>query len=235
MSKSWQCPFCLHHSSIDHSNVNTGDMTLNRGTKHGDLYINFWAVTCPNPDCKEFTIEARMNELKAAYPSIKLGSLLKTWKLKPQSCSKPLPDYIPQAIKEDYEEACSILNLSPKASATLARRCLQGMIRSFWEVKPQNLAKEIESIKDKVEPDTWEAIDVVRKVGNIGAHMEKDINQIVEVDENEAGLLIGLIEMLIEEWYVSRYERQQRLEKIKQLGQNKDDQRKKKAEPIISD
>ena len=109
------------------------------------------------------------------------------------------------------------------------------MIRDFWKVKPQNLFQEIESIKDKVESDTWEAIDVVRKVGNIGAHMEKDINQIVEVDENEAGLLIGLIEMLIEEWYISHHERQQRLEKIKQLGQDKDSQRKVKVESVTSD
>lgn len=165
---------------------------------------------------------------------IKEGSPINSWSLRPQSFAKPLPDYIPIAIKEDYEEACLIQTLSPKASATLARRCLQGMIRDFWKIKPQNLAKEIESIKDKVEPDTWEAIDVVRKVGNIGAHMEKDINQIVEVDENEAGLLIGLIEMLIEEWYVSRYERPQRLENIKQLGQDKDIQRKKKVTQTTS-
>lgn len=232
MSQSWQCIFCLHHSSIDHTNIDSGNMTMDRGNKYGDLYLNFWAVTCPNPKCKELTIEAKMSEIKGTYPSLKLGNLLNTWKLKPQSSAKPLPDYIPTAIKEDYEEACLILNLSPKASATLARRCLQGMIRDFWKVKPQNLAKEIESIKDKVEPDTWEAIDVVRKVGNIGAHMEKDINQIVEVDENESGLLIGLIEMLIEEWYISRYKRQQRLESIKQLGQDKDTLRKKETEPI---
>ena len=34
---------------------------------------------------------------------------------------------IPQ-LMDDYEEACAIVNLSPKASATLSRRCLQGMI-----------------------------------------------------------------------------------------------------------
>lgn len=176
-------------------------------------------MTCSNLECKEYTIEAKLGIAGNS-------DYLHSWKLRPQSAAKPLPNYIPIAIKADYEEACLILNLSSKASATLARRCLQGMIRDFWNVKPQNLFQEIESIRDKVEPDTWEAIDVVRKVGNIGAHMEKDINQIVEVDENEAGLLIGLIEMLIEEWYVSRYERKQRLAQIKQLGQDKDVQRK---------
>ena len=195
------------------------------------------STTCPNPDCREFVLETSLFKTKRSTVSsyINDGDLLNYWQLRPQSSAKPLPNYIPTAIKEDYEEACLILSLSPKASATLARRCLQGMIRDFWDVKPQNLFQEIESIKDKVEPDTWEAIDVVRKVGNIGAHMEKDINQIVEVDENEAGLLIGLIEMLIEEWYVSRYERKQRLAQIKQLGQDKDVQRKTQSNPITPD
>ena len=235
MSQSWQCQFCLHYSIIDVNNISSEHLNFENKNKYGRLHLSFKIITCPNPKCKEFTVEAQIQELKATHPSYRFGKLLNNWKLRPPSSAKPLPDYIPTAIKEDYEEACLILNLSPKASATLARRCLQGMIRDFWKVKPQNLFQEIESIKDKVEPDTWEAIDVVRKVGNIGAHMEKDINQIVEVDENEAGLLIGLIEMLIAEWYISRYERQQRLAQIKQLGQDKDIQRKTKSDPITPD
>ncbi|WP_372445280.1 hypothetical protein [Clostridium estertheticum] len=41
-----------------------------------------------------------------------------------------------------------------------------------------------------MDPLTWEAIDAVRTIGNIGAHMEKDINQIVDVESSEAALLI---------------------------------------------
>ena len=229
MSESWQCPYCKHHATVGRNNASNHINDFYNNNKHDKrLRIDVDTVVCPNPSCKEYTIDVELR----FYDTV---DLIHSWKLRPQSSAKPLPDYIPTAIKEDYEEACLILSLSPKASATLARRCLQGMIRDFWKVKSQNLAKEIESIKDKVELDTWEAIDVVRTVGNIGAHMEKDINQIVEVDENEAGLLIGLIEMLIEEWYVSRYERQQRLEKIKQLGQDKDTQRKMKVEPVTSE
>lgn len=61
--------------------------------------------------------------------------------------------------------------------------------------------------------------------------MEKDIDVIVEVDENEAGSLIKLIELLIEEWYVNRNVRKQRLESIKQLGQDKTLQKKNKSKP----
>ena len=52
---------------------------------------------------------------------------------------------------------------------------------------------------------------ILRKLGNIGAHMEKDINLIVDVDPQEAELLIGLIETLLKEWYVVREERRARM------------------------
>jgi hypothetical protein len=110
-----------------------------------------------------------------------------------------------------------IRDLSPKASATLSRRCLQGMIRDFWGIKKARLTDEIEAIEDKVDADTWAAIDAVRTVGNIGAHMEKDINVIVDVDPHEAQLLIGMIEMLIKDWYVMRQERKERLAAIVQM------------------
>lgn len=219
MSYPWQCPFCLHHSTISNNNINKGHLNLDKGSKYGDLYLNIWSITCPNPKCKEFTLEVKLRELEATYPALKFGNLLNTWRLRPQLAPKHLSDYIPKAIREDYEEAYLIQDLSPKASAALARRCLQGMIRDFWNISPKNLALELESIKDKVELDTWEAIDVVMKVGNVSAHMETAINQIVEVADHEAGSLIELIEMLVEEWYVNRHSRQLRLEKIKQLGQ----------------
>ena len=38
----------------------------------------------------------------------------------PTSSAKQYPDYIPKAIRDDYEEAYSIVNLSPKASAALS-------------------------------------------------------------------------------------------------------------------
>ena len=137
-----------------------------------------------------------------------------SWQLIPASQMKILPDYVPAAIVADYKEACLIAELSPKASATLSRRCLQGMIRDFWGVSKGRLVDEIDAIKDKIDELAWNAIDGLRKMGNIGAHMEKDINVIVDVDPNEAKLLIGLIETLVDDWYVTRHERKSRMEKL---------------------
>jgi hypothetical protein len=132
----------------------------------------------------------------------------------PPSSAKVFPDYVPEPIREDYVDACKISDLSLKASATLSRRCLQGMIRNFWGISKARLIDEIEAIEDKTDKLTWEAIDSVRKIGNIGAHMEKDINVIVDVDPEEAQLLIGLIELLVKDWYVTKHDREERLKAI---------------------
>lgn len=154
------------------------------------------------------------------------GTVIQEWQLLPESEAKVLPDYVPQPIKEDYYEACRIKDLSPKASATLSRRCLQGMIRDFWGISKRTLKEEIDAIEDKVSADTWESIEAVRKVGRIGAHMEKDINLIIDVEPNEAQLLISLIEQLIDDWYITREDRKKRTEALKKLVELKEGKRK---------
>jgi hypothetical protein len=114
--------------------------------------------------------------------SFKLGKVFEEWLLRPSSLALVFPDYVPAPIRQDYEEACKIRNLSPKASATLSRRCLQGIIRDFKGIVKKRLVDEIDALRDEVDPDTWAAIDAVRQIGNIGAHMEKDINEIIDVE-----------------------------------------------------
>lgn len=121
-----------------------------------------------------------------------------------------------------------IRDLSPKASATLSRRCLQGIIRDFWKVKSGRLVDEIAAISDKVDPLTWQGIDAVRKIGNIGAHMEAGMSLIVDVDPTEAELLIGLIEMLLKDWYILRESRRERLESLVNIVANKENDKKPK-------
>ncbi len=63
------------------------------------------------------------------------------------------------------------------------------MIRNFWGIAKPRLIDEVDALQDKVDPLTWSAIDAVRRIGNIGAHMEKDIDLIVDVEPDEAELL----------------------------------------------
>ena len=231
MAFSWQCPYCNHNATITNEQFSDGSHSFNLNNKHAsDLVLRTEVIVCPNKDCKEYSITAFLGtrDTTAYHPEIK--QYITSWKLRPQSSAKPLPDYIPQAIIADYEEACLIKDLSPKSSATLARRCLQGILRDFWQVKPARLVDEIKNIKDRVDPITWQAIDGVRGIGNIGAHMEKDINVIVDVEPEEAQLLIGLLEHLIKEWYINRHEREKQMQALIGVATQKQEDRKKVAE-----
>jgi hypothetical protein len=105
------------------------------------------------------------------------------------------------------------------------------MIRDFWGIKKHRLKDEVDALKDKVAPETWDAIDAVRSIGNIGAHMEADINVIVDVDPDEATLLINLIETLLADWYIARHNREERVAKIKAVAAEKQRKRDDGAAP----
>jgi len=150
------------------------------------------------------------------------GDLIEEWSLIPRARVREFPDYIPATLRADYREACLVRDLSPKASATLSRRVLQGMITDYLGVKGQTLHLQMENMRPLVPKEVWDAIDGVRKVGNVGAHMEQDINVIVDVEPAEAQLLIGLIELLFKEWYMARHEREENLRALKALGAAKE-------------
>jgi Domain of unknown function (DUF4145) len=230
--ENWVCPYCNRPQVISEKRHHANwDRIWVEGCEAGDLAYCLCAIVCANDHCRKLSLElvlARREE----HPSgeFRPVDLIKDWLLLPASHAKPQPDYIPEPLRGDYDEACAIRDLSPKASATLARRCLQGMIRDFCGITKARLIDEIKELRERVEqgaappgvqPDTLDAIDHVRSIGNIGAHMEKDIDVIVDVDPDEAQRLIELIELLFEEWYVAREERRKRLEAIGVVAANK--------------
>ena len=229
MACHWTCPYCDRDTTLQSGNYATDFFQLKIDNAESYRHFDTLLIVCPKSKCKQFTLQLSMFEAVKSYQGFERGTFLRTWNLVPGSEARPMPDYLPQAIRGDYQEACLIRDLSPKASATLARRALQGMIRDFWAIKKARLIDEIVALKDKIDPITWQAIDAVRSVGNIGAHMEKDINVIVDVDPQEAQKLIQLIEILIKDWYVTRHDREERLKAVIEVKEAKDDQKKAKA------
>lgn len=148
--------------------------------------------------------------------------------IRPISSAKQFPEYVPIAIRQDYKESYAIVQLSPKASATLSRRCLQGMIRDFWGISKSRLIDEIDALQDKIPATQWRVIDGVRRIGNIGAHMEKDINSIIDIEPDEANKLLKLIELLVEQWYINRHEQELLYADILGIDENKQGDQKKK-------
>ena len=153
----------------------------------------------------------------------------------PKSVSKNYPNYVPEAIRQDYQEACMIADLSPKASATLLRRCLQCMIRDFWGISKNRLIDEINELAKKPEIDVeqYESIDALRKIGNIGGHPNRepmtDVNLVTDIEPNEVKLMIYIIEFFIEDWYIKRHNNAEKMKKIKQIADDKQNKVKQTA------
>lgn len=244
MAFNWTCPYCSKPQTVVEANSDSGTVHFYVGeSAFGNLGLYASAICCSNPDCKKISVNAAVREtvflsgnrqVKKGVPPHYDGRLL------PNTDAVVQPDFIPAPIREDYYEACRIRDLSPKASATLSRRCLQGMIRDFCGITKGTLFKEIDELRAGLESgdlpkgvseDSIDAIDALRKIGNIGAHMEKDINLIVDVDPEEAQTLIEIIETLFEEWYIAREKRKTRFAKILQIADQKDAE--KKENPLL--
>ena len=218
----WRCPFCGTDQTVTDKGrqVSFADLTLENAEGPRRLVVRF--VVCPDPRCRQFSLGASLHGLEVTGVRSYTGKHLKTWSLVPPSHARTFPVDLPPQVLEDYREACLTVELSPKVAAALARRCLSSMLRDYWRVQPGSLSDEFRQIKGTVDPLTWEAIESVRKNGAIGARMEQEGAGIQETEAGEAKLLIGLVEMLVEDWYVSREERRRRLEGIRQIAVGSD-------------
>lgn len=242
MLTRWKCKSCNHYTILNDNNLKEFNNHVDNSLVSSNLIsdddnddftstkhlILVRYILCSNDECNNYSITTYFKQEQTFYFN-SFGSedefrskIINESSINDEISYKRYPPFIPKPILDDYKEAYLIKNLSPKASATLSRRCIQGMIRDFWKVSKSRLIDEIEAIKDKIDTSIWEAIQSVRKIGNIGAHMEKDINVIVEIDSNEAELLLGLIEILIEEWYINRHEREEKIKRIIDLASKKD-------------
>lgn len=228
----WTCPFCGHAQTVVQPNHSYSLAPIETTeSKYGRVGLISNAIACANPDCEELLLSVRLHYVEHRH---RVGwttkELIESWMLRPESSARPQGKHIPAPIVDNYSQACRIRDLSANASATMARRCLQGMIRDFCGVAKATLNAEIDELKKQVEEghaprgvlhDHIDAIDAVRQLGNIGAHMESDINLILDVDSGEAQALIDLIEALFEEWYDARKVREERFQKVGLIANGK--------------
>lgn len=237
MSFNWNCHFCGKSQTVTKDSHSEISDWFPAGEDSPDGRMGIWAlaIACANEECKKISVkvmilEARFEKEYGQFSGLNFENSHFDKYIIPHGIVKQPPQCVPLAIREDYEEACLIRDLSPKASATLVRRCLQGMIRDFAGIAKPTLNQEIQSLRAAVEDgsadrsitmESVDAIDHVRGVGNIGAHMEKDIDLIIPVDAGEAQMLIELVEMLFDEWYVARESRRLRLMKIAAIADEK--------------
>jgi hypothetical protein len=215
----WHCPFCNRDETVTETDKHASfaDLTLDNTDGPRRLVVKY--VVCPNPQCRKFSLSASLHGLEIAGNRSYTGKHIKTWALIPPSRALSFPVVIPRKVLDDYQEACLTIEFSPKVAAALARRCLSEMLRDFWQVQPGRLIDEFRQIKGTVDPLTWETIESVKKCGLTGVRFESEGTQILDTEPGEAKMLIGLIETLIEDWYVAREERRRRLANIRQISE----------------
>lgn len=81
----------------------------------------------------------------------------------------PNPD-LPQDIIEDYKEAATVLNLSPRSSAALLRLSIQKLCKFLGE-SGKDINNDIKNLVSKgLPPKVQEALDSLRVIGNESVH-----------------------------------------------------------------
>ncbi len=115
----------------------------------------------------------------------------------------PVPPEVPQAIREDYEEAARVLPFSTKASAALSRRCLQHVLKDAAKTKSDWLAQQINEVQSNLPTDIGQNLDYVRTIGKFAAHPEKDkaTGEIIDVEPGEAEWNLDVLDALFDHYY----------------------------------
>lgn len=130
--------------------------------------------------------------------------------------------HIPFSVRQDFIEAFRVRKVSLKASATLARRCLQNTLRHAFpemETKLGWLSQEIRWVEDnhKLDSDIIDALNALKEAGNFSAHPEKEgeLQTIYELSPEDLDACFSVLEELFDECFVKPAEKKERRERLK--------------------
>ena len=186
-----KCPHCLVEIHYQPS----------RQTISATNYGNWFAYITYCPACKKTVIEIEGESVHGT-----------TWKeprflVYPRRPARPgCPDSVPKEYGNDYKEACDVLDISPKASAALSRRCLQHILREKAGAKQRDLYDQIDFVLKNCNLPSHiaDSIDAVRNIGNFAAHPQKSTAscEIIGVEAGEAEWNLSVLESLFDFYFV---------------------------------
>jgi hypothetical protein len=212
------CPYCnvgirftISHSSPvyieNHAEINQFGYDISNGfcpecnklivlMRHG----RYWTQNFDDETSRELT---EIFDEKIIYPKYSL---------------KYVEPEVPENIKHEFQEAASVLQISPRASAAMSRRLLQTILREKFSIKKVSLGAEIKEFLSLPDIPSFlaEEIDAIRNVGNFAAHPIKNTQtgEIVDVEPGEAEWLIDVLIALFDFAYVQPIRREKRIKTL---------------------
>jgi hypothetical protein len=169
-------------------------------------------------------------------PRVRIGNqvgepvrqLLKSWALVPEAGAKSYPSFVPDDIRKDYEEASQLRPISVRASAMASRRALQRIVRETCSIRKSSFRQEFLSIRDRVDPLLYNAIHNILNLSinpaqsagagatiqTVGSKLEADVNHFQDATEFEADKLIQLVELLLDQLFVDRQQKESLMKKV---------------------
>ncbi len=148
------CPLCDAYASFNWGNLLFNDYNRSKETE-------YFSGLCSH--CKDHTLWQRRWDNNIDDYNYKM--------VYPISGHVPLPnDDLPEDIKNDYLEASTIVDLSPRGAVALLRLGVQKLCKHLGE-KGENINGDIKSLVTKgLTPMIKKALDVVRVTGNNAVH-----------------------------------------------------------------
>jgi len=208
-----KCPHCRNSVRFESSRTDRSGafqhITLENGICEEDEepFVTYSKVNISRcPECNKLVISLDDN---LVYPLI--------------SPKDPCPLEVPPFIREDYDEACLVSIYSKKASAALARRCLQNIF-SDQGINKKTLSLQIDEAINMLPVYLADDIDAIRHIGNFAAHptMYEHSSEIVEVENEELEWILHVLELLFDFFYVqpakSKKRREQFNGKLEKIG-----------------
>lgn len=201
------CPHCLPDAVFGLQNA-TFDLPASQ-RDNSVTYVPKYGH-CPSPVCGRLVILLGKTESKRTVDRIIL----------PPVRSVSRPGDVPDEIMVDYVEAMQVLEISPNASAALARRCLQSTIRILMDISKNRLREEIAAFRESgiVPPYLKDSLDEIRILGNMGAHPDLDTHtdRIVRVDPDDASWLLRVLEDVFKYCFIAPKEHERRVKGLEE-------------------
>lgn len=154
----FNCPYCGAYAKQRWWNLVKMSLQIQPNQRGGTYAIDgeAWILGTEGCQCD-----------KCSYISIWLKGNM----IFPYSGNAPLPNAdMPEDIKKDYEEARSIVNISPRGAAALLRLVIQKLCKHLGE-SGKDINSDIKALVKKGLPEKLQkALDSVRVVGNNAVH-----------------------------------------------------------------